>query len=130
MKIKTVNPWEWQNNLGYAQGVEIMNNAGTLYCAGQTAVDDKGIPVEGTMEEQLLLSLKNIEKVVHMASYDLSNIVRLNLYTTSIPDFFAAYGTLAVWLNVNGAMPSSTLLEVSALAYPELKVEIEATVVK
>lgn len=129
MEIKTINPWKWQDNFGYAQAVEVKQNERTLYCAGQTAMNADGQPVAGTMEEQLALSLANLEKVIQQAGYTPKSIVRLNLYTTSIGEFFGAYGTLAGWLAQHEAVPASTLLEIAALAFPELKVEIEATVV-
>ncbi|MFD0792722.1 RidA family protein [Mucilaginibacter litoreus] len=129
MKKHIVNPWKWQDQLGYAQGVEVRNNQGTLYCAGQAAMTADGQPSEGNMAQQIELSLQNVEKVVKQAGYHLSNIVRLNIYTTSIDEFFPAYGTLAGWMAQHNILPSSTLVEVSALAYPQLKIEFEATVV-
>jgi 2-iminobutanoate/2-iminopropanoate deaminase len=129
MEKKIINPWKWQDNLGYSQAIEVKNNQGTLYCAGQCAVNDEGAPVEGSMQEQIQLSLNNVEQVIAAAGYSPNNIVRINLYTTSIPEFFQAYETFASWLARQGIQPSSTLLEVKALAYPALKIEIEATVV-
>jgi 2-iminobutanoate/2-iminopropanoate deaminase len=128
MEKKIINPWEWQNNLGYAQAIEVKNNKGTLYCAGQAAMNADGQPVAGTMDEQINLCLANLEQVIAKAGYEPKNIVRLNLYTTNIGAFFGAYGSLAAWLAKNSVLPSSTLLEVSGLAFPELTVEIEATV--
>ncbi|MVM35058.1 RidA family protein [Spirosoma sp. HMF4905] len=130
MNITTINPWQWQNNFGYAQAVEIKNNQGTLYCSGQAAMDADGNPVGGNMAEQLQLSLQNLEQVIQQAGYQPGNIVRLNFYTTSIPDFFAAYGSIVSWLQSHQVAPSSTLVQVTALAFPELAVEIEATVVR
>ncbi len=129
MKTNTINPWKWQDNLGYAQAIEIKNNEGTLYCSGQAAMTADGKPAGGDMSAQITLSLQNLEEVIRKAGYLPKNIVRLNLYTTSITGFFAAYGRLASWLQGHGIVPSSTLLEVKALAFPELLVEIEATVV-
>lgn len=88
-----------------------------------------GMPGEGSIREQIELSLENVEKVIEKAGYQPSNIVRINLYTTSIADFFAGYGTIIMWLKKHGCTLSSTLVEVKALAFPSLKVEIEATVV-
>ncbi len=124
-----INPWSWQDSLGYSQAVEIRHSDRTLYCAGQAAMNGAGQPVAGTMEEQMQLCLHNLEQVIRQAGYAASNIVRLNLYTTSTADFFAAYGTLASWMNNHGCAPSSTLVEVKALAFPQLSIEIEATVV-
>ncbi|AKD57900.1 RidA family protein [Spirosoma radiotolerans] len=130
MNLKTINPWQWQNNFGYAQAVEITQHQGTLYCAGQAAIDADGNPVGGSMTEQVQLSLQNLETVINKAGYHPAHIIRLNLYTTSIPDFFAAYGTLMAWLQAHRVTPSCTLVQVEALAYPALTIEIEATVVR
>jgi 2-iminobutanoate/2-iminopropanoate deaminase len=129
MKKNLINPWQWQDQLGYAQAIEIKNNQGTLYCAGQAAMDATGKPVAGSMPEQLQLCLSNLEQVIRQANYHPSNVVRLNVYTTSIPQFFQAYATLTNWMAQHQIVPASTLLEVKALAFPELQVEIEATVV-
>ena len=130
MNLETINPWQWQDNLGYAQAISVQNNAGTLYCSGQAAMDADGKPVGGNMTEQLQLSLQNLGKVIMQAGYDPANIVRLNFYTTSIPDFFGAYGNVVSWFQAYGLTPTSTLVQVTALAFPELVVEIEATVVR
>lgn len=129
MEINKHNPWAWQDNFGYAQAIEVKQQKGTLYCAGQAAMNAEGQPVNGTMQEQIALSLANLEQVINKAGYEPKHIVRLNLYTTNIGEFFGAYGTLAGWMAAHGLVPASTLLEVSALAFPELKVEIEATLV-
>lgn len=128
MKTNTINPWNWQDNYGYAQAVEVKNSNGTLYCSGQAAMNGEGNPVAGSMKSQIQLALKNLEQVIKLAHYQTSNIVRINFYTTSIGDFFAEYREVAGWLHAHKCRPSSTLIEVSALAFPELAVEIEATV--
>jgi 2-iminobutanoate/2-iminopropanoate deaminase len=56
--------------------------------------------------------------------------VRLNIYVTDIDRFFEAYGAFAKRLNDGNFRPSSTLLEVKRLAFPELLLEIEATAVR
>ena len=130
MKKIVVNPWQWQDNLGYAQAIEVKNNKGTLYCAGQAAIDAEGKPVGGNMSEQITCCLNNLQAVIKKAGYHTSDIVRLNFYTTSIPAFFEAYGTVINWMKQHAYTPSSTLLQVAGLAFPELQVEIEATAVQ
>ena len=128
---KTIfNPWEWQDNLGYSQAIEIKNNTGTLFCSGQASMTAEGQPVGGSMREQIKLSLENLHKVIEQAGYQPSNIVRLNYYTTSVPLFFEAYEEAMIWLQPHNCRPTSTLVQVGALAFPELSVEIEATLVK
>jgi 2-iminobutanoate/2-iminopropanoate deaminase len=129
MQKHIINPWQWQDNLGYAQAIEVKNNKGTLYCSGQAAIDASGKPVAGNMSEQITLSLQNLAQVVKEADYQLVEIVRLTIYTTSIPDFFTSYGAFIGWMKQHNVLASCTLVQVAALAFPELKVEIEATVV-
>ncbi|RVU03143.1 RidA family protein [Mucilaginibacter limnophilus] len=99
------------------------------FCSGQAAINAAGQPLDGTMEQQLELCLSNLQEVLAHAGAKPANIVRLNLYTNSIPDFFQAYGTLVAWIRQHEVHISSTLLEVSAFAFPQLKVELEATAV-
>jgi enamine deaminase RidA (YjgF/YER057c/UK114 family) len=59
----------------------------------------------------------------------LSDVVRLNYYTTDVEGFIAAGETLGRLLAAGGCRPASTLLGVARLAYPESLIEIEATAV-
>lgn len=130
MQKTIINPWQWQYNLGYSQAIEIRHSECTLYCAGQAAMSAEGKPVAGSMSEQIKLACQNLNEVIKQANYQPGNIVRLNIYTTSIPLFFEAYGDLVAWMQQHECVPASTLTQVQALAFPELSVEIEATVVK
>lgn len=133
-KVKTektlINPWKWQDNLGFSQAIEIASPRSTLYVSGQAAINPNGVPSPGDMAEQITSSLDNLETVLTEAGYSLTDIVRLNYYTTSVQEFFAAYDTVLTKLATVGCKPASTLIEVKALAFPQLKVEIEATAVK
>ena len=35
MKRQTINPWTWQDDYGYSQGVLVVQPQRTLYAAGQ-----------------------------------------------------------------------------------------------
>ena len=63
------------------------------------------------------------------AGAQLSDVVRLNYYTTDVDRFFEAHDAVATRLSSAGCSPASTLLGVTRLAFPELLVEIEATAV-
>jgi 2-iminobutanoate/2-iminopropanoate deaminase len=130
MKKSIVNPWKWQDQLGYAQAVEIAHGSHTLYCAGQAAMNSEGQPVESNMDGQINLSFDNLETVLDEAGYSMKDVVRLNFYTTSIEQFFTAYGEVIGRMKAAGCLASSTLTEVQALAFPQLKIEIEATAVR
>lgn len=125
-----INPWTWQDEFGFAQANAVGGAARTIYCSGQTSMDAAGNPVhEGDMRSQLRQALDNLEAVLHESGCGLSDVVRLNYYTTDMNGFFAAQGEVIARLNQAGCRPASTLLEVSRLALPPLLVELEATAV-
>jgi len=130
MEKRIINPWDYQDNFGYVQAVEIKNQAGTLYCSGQAALSAEGEPNSGDMPSQLAQSLENLEKVITESGYRCEDIVRLNFYTTSVPELLACWEIFTSWASKHKVRQSSTMLEVKALFIESLKVELEATVVK
>jgi enamine deaminase RidA (YjgF/YER057c/UK114 family) len=77
------------------------------------------------MRAQVARTMDNLETVLREAGMGLSDVVRLNFYTTDVDAFFGAMDILAARMEEN--RPSSTLLGVTRLAFPEMLVEIEAT---
>ena len=130
MERKIVNPWEWQDTYGFVQGHEVTGGQRVLYCAGQTSVDGEGNPLHaGDMAAQINQALDNVQTVLHNAGLELSQVVRLNYYTTDVGAFMEAGGVLGKRLSAAGCRPSSTLLGVAALFHPDILVEIEAPAV-
>ena len=128
METRAINPWTWQDQMGFAQGQETSGAERALFCAGQTSVDADGNPVhEGDMRAQIGQAFDNLETVLREGGMDLSNVVRLNYYVTDMDAFFEAYE--AVIARLGDSRPAGTLLGVSRLAFPPLLVEIEATAV-
>ena len=127
---RMVNPWTWQDNFGYSQAIEVSGAQRTIYCAGQTSTDGEGNPVHPEdMRAQINYAFDNLETVLRESGAGLSDVVRLNYYTTDVDRFFEAHDAVMSRLAVAGCQPSGTLLGVSRLAFPELLVEIEATAV-
>ncbi|MGJ8731957.1 MAG: RidA family protein [Cellulophaga sp.] len=129
MKKQVINPWQWQNDRGYVQAVEVTRAEGTLYIAGQTAIDSNGKSSAEDMKSQVSASIKNLEQVIKDAGYECKNIVRLNIYTTSTEEFFSCFDIFQNWITKHNIKQASTLLEVQSL-FETLKVELEATVVR
>ena len=130
MERRTVNPWTWQDNLGFSQAIEVSGAQRIIFCAGQTSMDDEGTPLHvGEMRGQIIQAMDNLEKVLGESGARLSDVVRLNYYTTDVDRFFEAYDAVLSRLAEAGCQPASTLLGVASLAFPELLVEIEATAV-
>jgi enamine deaminase RidA (YjgF/YER057c/UK114 family) len=131
MERKIINPWTWQERAGFVQGVETVGAARVFYCAGQTSMDGEGRPLHaGDLRAQIAQALDNLETVLDEAGYGLADVVRLNYYTTDVDRFIAEFGEAKERLAQAGCRPSSTLLGVTRLAYPELLIEIEATAAK
>jgi enamine deaminase RidA (YjgF/YER057c/UK114 family) len=127
---RIINPWTWQDNFGYVQANEVGGVQRTLFLAGQASVDEEGRPVHPEdMGAQLAQAMDNLETVLREAGAELSDVVRLNYYTTDVDRFFEAFGDAAGRMAGAGCRPASTLLGVQRLAFPELLVEIEATAV-
>jgi enamine deaminase RidA (YjgF/YER057c/UK114 family) len=128
MSARRINPWAWQDPLGFSQAVAVGD---TVFCAGQTAVDADGRPGHtGDMRAQLELAFDNLETVLAQAGLTLGDVVRLNYYTTDVDALFGAYDVITGRLGTARCTPASTLLGVTRLAFPELMVEIEATAMR
>lgn len=131
VKRTTINPWQWSVEMGFNQGELVEGGSEVLYLAGQSSMSADGAPQHaGDMASQVTLALDNLEAVLTEADMDLSNIVRLNTYTTDIDAMFANYGIVAERLGAAGVQPPGSLLGVSRLAFPELMVEFEAIAVR
>lgn len=129
MEKRIINPWKWQDERHYVQGVEVTAVQGTLYCAGQAAVHEDGTSSAADMTTQLMLAIQNLERVISEADYEVKNIVRLTVYTTSHEEFLPCFDLFGDWITRNGIRQAATFVEVKTL-FETLKVELEATVVR
>jgi len=128
MERRVINPWSWQDAFGFVQANEVSGAKRTVICAGQTSVDASGAPQHpGDMAAQIRQALDNVETVLRHAGLELSNVVRLNYYTTDVDRFREAAPGGLRRLAEAGCRPASTLLGVARLFHPAILVEIEAT---
>jgi len=129
MERTDVNPWEWSKAFGFSQAVSLTGASQILLCSGQTATGDDGSPPSTSdMGEQVQHALGNLTTVLGAAGMTMANVVRLTIYTTDVDELLGAYGSATEFLGDN--VPAITLIGVTRLAFPELKVEIEATAAK
>jgi enamine deaminase RidA (YjgF/YER057c/UK114 family) len=129
MERSDLNPWEWSKAFGFSQAVDVAGASHVLFCSGQTATGPDGSPpTTSDMAEQMQHALSNLTTVLGAAGMTIANVVKLTIYTTDVDELLAAYGTAAEVLGDN--LPAMTLIGVTRLAFPELKVEIEATAAK
>ena len=129
MERTDVNPWEWSKAFGFSQAVSLTGASQVLLCSGQTATGDDGSPpTTSDMGEQVQHALRNLTTVLGGAGMTMADVVRLTIYTTDVDELLRAYGSATEFLGDN--LPAITLIGVTRLAFPELKVEIEATAAK
>ena len=129
MEKRAINPWQWQDQRSYVQAVEVTQAAGTLYCAGQAAIDEEGQSSTADMRTQMVQALHNEEQVIREAGYEPKNIVRLTIYTTAAAELWSCFEVFQDWVTKHGMKQATSLMEVKSL-FETLKVEFEATVVK
>ncbi|KAF2776883.1 RidA family protein [Streptomyces sp. OM5714] len=130
MQRNAVNPVSWSVGMGFNQGEVVSGHSRTLYISGQTAMSKEGRPEhDGDMAAQLALAADNIEAVLAEAGMTLSNLVRLNVYTTDVDLLLQHYGVLAGRLGAAGVAPTTTMLGVTRLAIPGQTVELDGTAV-
>ena len=130
MERTAVNPWDWSLKLGYNQAEIIDGAMRHVICAGQTAIDANGNPQHpDDMRAQINLALDNLEAVLEDAGMDLSNVIKLGVYTTDVDEALPNFDLMGMRFGPHQVAPPMTLLGVTRLAIPGLLFEIEATAV-
>lgn len=130
MQRDIINPWQWQEALGFVHGNRVSGADSLLFLAGQTASDADGNCVcPGDMPGQIDQVLENIGRILAEGGMDFSNVMRLNVYTTDMEAMLASHAHMVSRLGERGCRHAGTLLGVTALASPGAMVEMEVTAV-
>ncbi len=130
MERRIINPWAWQDAYGFVQANEVSDGQRVLYCAGQVSVDAEGNPLHpGDMRAQIAQALDNLETVLGDAGFEMSDVARLNFYTTDVDRTLGEWDLIKDRLARTGCRQASTLLGVARLYHPDIVIEIEATAV-
>ena len=124
-----VNPWTWQEAMGYSQGIRVCAVSETLYVSGQCSIDASGAVAHvGDMAGQLSQALDNTATVLQQAGFTFADVVRYDVYTTDVDAYFAA--SHLVHARFGGSAPVGGILcQVARLALPPLMVELVSTAV-
>jgi enamine deaminase RidA (YjgF/YER057c/UK114 family) len=124
MGKEIVNPPSMSPPSGYSYAVK---KSGTpVFIAGQVALDGQGRLVgAGDPAAQVEQVFRNLSTVVQACGGTLADVVKTNVYVTDPSARAAVVEARKRWF-ADGAPPASTYVVVSALAVPELLVEIEA----
>ena len=111
--------------IGFSRAVRVGD---TVYVSGTVAWGDDGKLVgAGNVYAQARQAIRNIEKALAQAGASLKDVVRTRVYLTDISrlqEAARAHGEA-----FGEIRPASSMLAVSALAEPEMLIEIEAIAV-
>ena len=112
----------------YSLGGEVPAGSRLLYVSGQVGLDSKG-KLGATIEKQCELTWKNIGQVLKAGGMTYRDIVKINAYVTD-PRYMPAYREARARWIPDAPFPASTLVIVSGLAEPDMKVEVEVVAAK
>ena len=127
-QVKRTNPAPLSKPTGYTHVVEVTGPAKTVYIAGQIAFDKDGKVVgAGDMKAQAEQVFKNLQAALDAAGAKFSDVVKMNTYITDMAKAPAVREVRARYFGET--TPASTLVQVAALARPELMLEIEVIAV-
>jgi reactive intermediate/imine deaminase len=123
-QITRTNPPALSTPTGYTHVVEVSGAVTTIYIAGQVAFDKDGKVVgAGDMKAQAEQVFKNLEAALAAAGAKFADVVKMNTYVTDISQLAGIRESRARYFG--NTTPASTLVQVVALARPELMIEIE-----
>jgi len=118
--ISTGSPFE--RTAGYSRAVA---DGDFCFVAGTTGYDYSTMTMPADVTSQSRNCFKTIEAALKEAGFALADIVRATYYLTDVKDADAHFAVCGEFLGE--IRPAATLLVVSALLKPEMKVEIEVT---
>jgi enamine deaminase RidA (YjgF/YER057c/UK114 family) len=106
----------------YRHAIEVPPGARWITVSGQVGVDAAGVlaPDTATQSE---LTWQNIARTLESAGMGVTDIVKMTTYLVDRADF-ATYGAVRTKF-LGDHRPTSTLVYVSGLVKPEMKVEVE-----
>ena len=112
----------------YSQGVRVNQAQTILFLSGQVAyTTDGGVAFHGDFKGQARAAFEAIKALVESQGGTMANVVKITTFVTDMRYRLDLAPLREEFLGKKG--PSSTLVEVSALAHPDWMIEIEATAV-
>ncbi len=124
MSKEIVNPAGMAPPTGYSYAVK--KSGSPVFISGQVALDADGkIVGEGDAAAQTEQVFRNLRTVVEACGGTMDDIVKITVFVTDAA-YRPAIGAARQKHFKEGQYPASTYLVVSALAVPQLLVEVEA----
>ena len=99
-----------------------------LLVSGQAAIDEHGAIVgAGDFDAQAEQVFRNLQRVLEAGGSGLDRVVKVTIFLTDMGNFPKIVELRGTWFTP--PYPADTIVEVTALALPELELEIEAIAV-
>ncbi|MFH9249790.1 RidA family protein [Streptomyces lydicus] len=114
---------DWYEPYRISQAVRA---GGWIHVSGQAGIDEQGRTVSDDFLAQGRQAFANVERVLAVAGASLADVVKVGIFVTDM----AANLDDVIRLReefLSPPYPADTLLEVSSLAQPDWRIEIEAT---
>lgn len=124
MKQKVGSGTVWEQQVGYSRAIKVGNY---IEVAGTTAMQGDQLIGKGDAYLQTKFIFEKIAHALQELGASLEDVVRTRMYVTNIEEWEAiaqAHGEL-----FQDIKPAATMVEVSRLIHPDLKVEIEVSAI-
>lgn len=122
-KITRKNPESMPKPVGnYSHITRVPKGAGLFVTSGQVGTDIDG-QIPSSLNDQVTNTFENIKKILESEGLNEEHVIKFNIWATEEIDWDHLYSQ---WDTIfKTAYPSMTVAYVSALGWPELKIEIE-----
>lgn len=120
-KREIKHPDKEKSTGAYSAAVEI---DGWVYVSGQGPVDPKtACPVRGTIEEETLYTLRQVEKILTAAGCSLNDVVKSTVHLTDIKEFDRYNAVYKDFFKDVAILPARTTVQ--SVLWNNIKVEID-----
>ena len=128
MDKRQVNPWNWQDQLGFSQAWRVDGARSVIFLSGQAPISPEGDLVgKGDFEAQARQVFENLRAVLEESGAGFDAIVKLTVYLTDTARVRDYARVKAQY--IPGAQPASSAVGVASLALPGMMIEVEAIAV-
>ncbi|SHN00180.1 RidA family protein [Streptomyces yunnanensis] len=114
---------DWYEPYKISQAIKA---GGLIHVSGQAGIDEQGRTVSDDFLAQGRQAFANVERVLAEAGSSLADVVKVGIFVTDMAADLAHVITLREEF-LSEPYPADTLLEVSSLAQPEWRIEVEVT---
>ena len=98
---------------------------GLLFLSGHAAISETGeLMGIGDFDAQAEATFQSLQRTLRAGGSDLSQVIKVTIYLTDMAYFERIVALREQWFSA--PYPADTIVEVKALALPELMIEIEA----